>query len=556
MRALLTDPFVWLLLVVALAVRLIGVDDSWSSRIWEGEFGAFATGGPATNLAQLGFLSTGGVPLEWRVVTESGGVFEQHYLNHPPTYMWFAGLFVWIFGAVEWGLRLLPILTSTFACAAGYAFARRFAGVRAARVAALVWAFAPYGLRDGLQLWTEVPIAATMAMALLSYVRWLERRERRDLVQLCLWYGLACTLDWPAFFFGPVIALHAIGVARSARTWRPLRAPLILFGVSVAILLAIWIHFGSVVGFETLSARFGQALGSADGSDMLALAGADAIVRPQLSPAFWSVQLNGFVQGITPPGFVLAVLGLLLATLSRRPRREIGLLLLAGLPGLVYVAAFPGRSANHLFFFTISLGCYATLVGMGAEGLARGAQVLFGDLSRRAGTVVALACSVAIVVAGFGQHLELRSVSADDALARLTADAYLAELLADDQALIVTPAGLGAWLPFYARGPVVLMPELSPEVVGGLRVRWLTQLADERRAVVILDQGAVNHPSLPESHRASFSAALEALIVGLERFGEPHVIEFTDSLGMEQRFSVHELPTGEAARTFVPPPPR
>ncbi|QDU85314.1 hypothetical protein Pla163_24420 [Planctomycetes bacterium Pla163] len=554
MRRLFADPFVWLLLVVALAVRLIGVDDPWSSRIWEGEFGAYATGGPATNLAQFGFLSTGGVPLEWRVVTEGGGVFEQHYLNHPPTYMWLAGLFVWLFGAVEWGLRLLPILTSTLACVAGYAFARRFAGVRAGRVAALVWAFAPYGLRDGLQLWTEVPIAATMALALLCYVRWLERRERRDLVHLCLWYGLACALDWPAFFFGPVIALHALGVARSTHTWRPLLAPAILFGVSVAILAAIWVHFGSVVGFDVLSARFDQALGSADGSDMLALAGSDVAVKPQLNAAFWSVQLHGFVVGITPPGFVLGLLGLVLAALSRRPRREIGLLLLAGLPGLVYVAAFPGRSANHLFFFTISLASYATLVGMGAEGLARGAQVLLGDIARRAGTVVALACSAAIVVAGLQQHLELRAVSADDALGQLTADPYMVDLLADEQALIVTPAGLGAWLPFYARGQVVLMPDLSPVVIGGLRVRWLTQLADERRAVVFLDEGSVHHPSLPESHREAFAAALDALIVGLERFGEPHVIEFTDSLGMEHRFSVHELPTGEAARSFSPSP--
>lgn len=555
MRRLATDPFLWILLLAALAVRLVGVDDPWSTRIWAGEFGGYATGAPATNLAQYGFWSTGGVPLEWRVVAADGEVFDQYYLNHPPTYMWFAGLFVWLFGTVEWGLRLLPVLASTAACAAGYVFARRFAGLRAARMAALVWAFAPYGLRDGLQLWTEVPIAALLALALVAYLRWYERGGRRAFVAMCLWYLGAVALDWPAHFFGPVIAVHALGLAIGTRSWRPLRAPLALGALSLLSIAAVWAHFGSVVGFDVLAQRFRDASASADGSHLVEQSGSDT--SPVLTWGFWHTQLVGFRVGLTRPGAVLFVVGLAAALLARRPRRETALLLLAGLPGLLYVAAFPGRSANHLFFFTISLACYATLVGVGGEALARAAQQLFGRVVDRAGTAVALVTSLALVLAGLDAHRDLRAHAADDAMARLVSDPVLREILDDEQALIFTPAGFGAWLHFYARSSVVLRPYLTPAELGGLRANWLTRLGEESRAFVFLDEGGIdNHPALPAENRAVFRSMLDQLELFLARYDEPHVIEFTDNLGMQHRYQMFELPTGEAARSWQRPSDR
>jgi len=552
MRSLVRDPFVWLLVLAALVVRLVGIDDPWSTRIWAGEFGGYATGAPATNLAQFGFLSTGGVPLEWRVTAADGSTFDHYYLNHPPTYMWLAGLFVWLFGTVEWGLRLLPVLLSTVACVAGYAFARRFAGERAARAAGLVWAFAPYGLRDGLQLWTEVPIAAAMGMALLAYLRWSERPGRRSALVMCAWYAVGVSLDWPAHFFGPVIAVHALVLAVRTRNARHLLAPVLLAGVSLLSIALVWLHFGAWVGFDELARRFEAAASSADGTHLAAASGAaDA---PALTAAFWRVQWAGFVQGLTWPGALLLVIGACAALLARRPQHEMLLLFLAGLPGLAYVAAFPGRSANHLFFFTVSLASYATLVGFGVDALARGAQEWFGRTFARAGTCAALAASAAIVVVGLGAHATQRARSADDAMAQLTADPVLREVLEDEDAVVFTPAGFGAWLHFYARAAVVLKPGLTPAEVGGLRVTQLPKLADDARAFVFLDEGGIeNHPVLDEATRGLFRAALQQLLVALHRFDTPYVIEFTDSLGMEHRYHLFELPTGRAAAEWRPP---
>lgn len=550
MRPLFRDPYVWLLVLLALAVRLVGIDDPWSTRIWEGEFGGYATGAPATNLAQHGFWSTGGVPLEWRVTAADGSNFDHYYLNHPPTYMWLAGLFVWLFGTVEWGLRLLPVLLSTLACVAGYAFARRFAGERAARVAGLVWVFAPYGLRDGLQLWTEVPIAAAMALALVAYLRWCERPDRRTTLVMCAWYAVGVSLDWPAHFFGPVIAVHALVLAVRARTWRYLFAPVVLAGVSLVSIAAVWVHFGSQVGFEELTRRFEAASASADGTQLVAVS--DATTNPALTLGFWRVQLAGFVHGLTGPGALLFALGAVGVWIARRPRHETLLLLLAGLPGVVYVAAFPGRSANHLFFFTVSLASYATLVGFGAEALARSAQEFFGRSFARAGTFAALAVAFAVAFSGISSHVELRARSADDAMAQLTADPVLRDVLDDERAVIFTPAGFGAWLHFYARAAVVLKPGLTPAEIGGLRATQLPKLPEEARAFVFLDEGGIEHPALQESTRVLFRAALQQLLVALHRFDTPYVIEFTDSLGMAHRYHLFELPTGRAAAEWVP----
>jgi 4-amino-4-deoxy-L-arabinose transferase-like glycosyltransferase len=530
------------IVALALALRLWGVADAWSTHEWSGEFGAYATGTPARNFLEHGFLDSFGVPVQTRIELADGSVLRQYYLHHPPTYMWFAGLFLWLFGPVEWGLRLLAVFGSTAAAVAGYWFARRAVGERAALVGACVWIAAPYGLRDGLQLWTEVPIAGTSAMALLAYLRWLDGRERRRLVELCLWYGAGCALDWPAHFYGPVFALHALALAAARRDRGLLVAPLALFATSLASIAAVGLHFLLVVGRERLAHDFEQALGSASG------AGEQSWWRSVTAPGFLAHQVDGWWHALTTPGVLLLLVGLAALPFVRRPARERSLLALALLPGAIYVLLFPGRSANHLFFLSISLPAFGALVGLGAESLARGLQGLAGAVrATRSLRHVEVACAglaaLAVVVAGIATHAHFRARTADDLLRRLVNEPALAEVLADPRAVVLAQPGRGAWLGFHSRAPV-WMRMISATQLPALVESELTRLEPDRRAYVFVDLTAWQHPLLPEEQREHFRAATLDFEAAVASISEATVFEIVDDMGLTSRFGLYRLPTG------------
>lgn len=535
--------FAVLVALAALALRLVGIDDAWSMHAWSGEFGAFATGTPARNFFEHGFLETAGVPFTTRVELADGSLLHWYYLHHPPTYMWFAGAFMWLFGPVEWGLRLLAVLGSTAAAVAGYVFARRVVGERAARVAACVWIAAPYGLRDGLQLWTEVPIAGTAAMTLLAYLAWLSEPTRRRLVHLCLWYAAGAALDWPAHFYGPVFALHAGVLAWRRRDRALLVAPLALFATSLLVVAAVGAHFAAVVGRDELVRDFQAAFGSAAGATHTSWFDA-AFAR-----GFLVHQWHGFVEALTLPGAALFLVGLLALPLARRPWRETSLVALALLPGLVYVFAFPGRSANHLFFMAVALPALAVFVGAGAEALARACE----SAHRRAGSAVAVLCGALVLVVGANAQHTVRRTTNDGLARKLAEHPSVADAIGDSRALVIAPPGRGAWLGFHARAPVLVEP-LAPAELERLVALRLTRLEPERRAFVLADLTAADHPLLPDELREPLRRWAVEFDAAARVLGRAETIEIVDDFGVTSTFGLYQLPTGGVP--FAEEPPR
>jgi hypothetical protein len=538
--------FAFLVVLVALALRLVGIDDAWSMHAWSGEFGAFATGTPARNFLEHGFLETAGVPFTTRVELADGSLLHWYYVNHPPTYMWFAGAFLWLFGPVEWGLRLLAVLGSTAAAVAGYLFARRVVGERAARVAACVWIAAPYGLRDGLQLWTEVPIAGTAAMTLLAYLAWLSEPTRRRLAHLCLWYAAGAALDWPAHFYGPVFALHAGVLAWRRKERALLAAPLALFATSLIVVAAIGAHFVAVVGRDELLRDFQAAFGSAAGASHTSWFDA------AFAPSFLVHQWRGFVEALTLPGTLLFVVGLGALPLARRPWHETALVVLALVPGLVYVFAFPGRSANHLFFMAVALPALAAFVGAGAEACARAVAECVPRRGVVAGSAAALLCGALVLLVGAHAQHTLRSTTNDGLARRLAEHPSVAAAIADRRAFVIAPPGRGAWLGFHARAAVLVGP-LAPGDLTDLVTHRLVRLEPERRAFVLADLSAAEHPLLPDEMReplrqwaVEFDAAARAL-------GRAEIFELVDDFGVTSRFGLYRFPTGGVPLAEEPP---
>jgi 4-amino-4-deoxy-L-arabinose transferase-like glycosyltransferase len=544
LHALWRSPrgFVSFVVSVAIVLRLVGIDDPWSMHHWNGEFGAFATGTPARNFLEHGFLETFGVPFTTRVELADGSLLHWYYLHHPPTYMWFAGAFLWLFGPVEWGLRLLAVLGSTAAAVAGYAFARRVVGERAARVAACVWIAAPYGLRDGMQLWTEVPIAGTAAMTLLAYLAWLAEPNRKRLVHLCLWYAGGAALDWPAHFYGPVIALHAGALAWRRRERGLLVAPLALFGTSLAVVAAVGAHFAAVVGRDELVRDFQAAFGSAAGAAHASWFDA-AFAR-----GFLVHQWHAFVDALTLPGALLLGVGLVALPIARRPWHETLLVALALPPGVVYVFAFPGRSANHLFFMAVALPALGAFVGAGAEAFARVCE----SARRRAGAAVAALCAGCVLVVGAAAQFELRAATNDGLARRLAQHPSVADAIGDPEALVIAPPGRGAWLGFHARAPVLVEPLAAADLAGLVTTR-LARLEPQRRAFVLADLSAAEHPLLPDDLREPLRQWALEFDAAARVYGRAEVIELVDDFGTATKFGLYRLPTGGVPLAEEPP---
>jgi hypothetical protein len=320
-------------------------------------------------------------------------------------------------------------------------------------------------------------------------------------------------------------------------------APLALFATSLAVVAAVGVHFAAVVGRDELVRDFQAAFGSAAGAAHASWFDA-AFAR-----GFLVHQWHAFVDALTLPGALLFGAGLVALPLARRPWHEALLVALALLPGVAYVVAFPGRSANHLFFMAVALPALGAFVGAGAEALAR----VGGTAHRRAGSAIAALCGVGVLVVGAAAQFELRATTNDGLARRLAAHPSVADAIGDPEALVIAPPGRGAWLGFHARAPVLVEP-LAAADLQSLVTSRLARLEPERRAFVLADLSAAEHPLLPDELREPLRRWALEFDAAARVYGRAEIFELVDDFGTTTRFGLYRLPTGGVP--LAPEPPR
>lgn len=504
-----------LVLVLALGLRLLGVDDPWTTApSYRGLFGGYALGGPASDFADHGVWESGGLPYRWRLRYADGSVHHELYKHHPALWFWVSGWSLAAFGLHEWALRLPALLFSLFAVGATIALCARLFDRRLALVAGIVVAVVPFGARDGIQPCTEGPLVGLLAMAVFEYVGWLRSGSRAALVRSALWVLGAALLDWPAHLLLPGLVAHAWWHRRRD----PVRVRLAPLGAyAAASLTAILLHAAHTTllsGAEHVSGDLRATLASRMRMPA-GVAYAD----------FAAIQGRAFLANVGRVFAALCALGalVLLAARHRRDPARSALWPLL-LPGLGYVVLFPTWSTTHHYFQMLALPWIAGCAALGARAIG----VTVRRFAPRAATpLVALVVALGALESGRESVQQWRRLRSAE-IAELVSEPWLAPLLADPDAVVLTHQGRGMLLPFYARAPVIT------QVNGAALLQQhladdLARVEPGRRAVFVLDE---QYGQLLPDY-----GALEQLLSSVASASARHVAR-------RGSYRLYELPTG------------
>ena len=191
------------------------------------------------------------------------------YFDHPPMIAVLIRAGTLVGGATRLGVRLFPVVAGAVASFAAVGIARRIAGDRAARSAAIVFALMPLAA-SGLVLATpDAPLLATMAVTLYFAVRALQSpiRSRASLLWWCA-AGIALGL---AFASKYTSILLPIGLTIAVVLRPSLRARLAEPGPYVACVLATLVflpvlHWNATHDWISFRFQIQHGLGTPRGS--------------------------------------------------------------------------------------------------------------------------------------------------------------------------------------------------------------------------------------------------------------------------------------------------
>lgn len=166
-------------------------------------------------------------------------LFGQPWLEKPPLYYWGAMLAYKATGGVsDWAARLPSAVFCTLMVFFVYVWARRFR--RGMQLdAALITAASAIIIGFGRGASTDMPLAATFTIAMLSWYGWYESRNRAWLLPFYLFAGLGTLAKGPVAVFLAGLIIVAFAILR--RDWRLVLRTLWLPGVALyLVLVAPW----------------------------------------------------------------------------------------------------------------------------------------------------------------------------------------------------------------------------------------------------------------------------------------------------------------------------
>ncbi len=330
---------------------------------------------------EFGLEATGGIPVcHAEPGTPPRLLFNWH---HPPFYPLFLALFAAVLGDEPWVLRSAHALLFLPGVVGLHWLVRRFATPLLAAVAVLLFVTSPLVAYLGLMVQQDGASLGLGIASVAAFQAHLDRPRRLGWWWPALWFFLACSNDFPAYFFG--LSMFALGLAHPDRR-QAVIATARMFGVSLVAFAITALHYGTILGGPLGFLRAMLHMGAGEDAgftevdpegqlarmlhSVLVVHGAGAIVLLGIAGLRWP-----------GPGTPCARLSLL------------GLALL--LPGIATCAAFPFHAVHHEFWSLPAFGGFAVL----ATGLCAAAieAMHASGVRRRVGiAVVGLAAAAAV----------------------------------------------------------------------------------------------------------------------------------------------------------------
>lgn len=186
----------------------------------------------ARNIMRFGWNGTHGMPV-LNVAREPGAPLT-FYPSHPPLVPLSIVPVYALAGEGEWQTRLPTALATIATIIAIYAVFARWSAPRVGVLAAAFYAAVPMTLYyGGMPEVVSVPLVLFAVLAVGAYVDLRRTPGARALGWLVLWFALAVSADWPAFFLVPVMLVHfAATKPRSQWRW------MITFGGAAIVLFS------------------------------------------------------------------------------------------------------------------------------------------------------------------------------------------------------------------------------------------------------------------------------------------------------------------------------
>lgn len=459
-------------LLLALALRLMGFTDPWS---WgaDGEnpgirnfMGACSIGQIVRNFHNEGVGPSSGLPHYFQLELADGTRIDEWYTHHPATWTNLCALSLKAFGPSEWALRLPALLCSLLGVVLLWRLADDLLGRAQARFAALAMAVFPLGGHFGIQPWAESAVVCAVIAVAHRYLRWVRTDDMRHLLFAGLWTLVGGLIDWPAFLVLPGIALHGLTQWRH-RSFLCLKPALVLACAAVLAIIVHSIHLLAVLP----EAAMAEDVQKTSGYLFSVPSGVWGFIEIQGSHV-WTL--------LTPLGCALVLVGMAVQVSRTARRRGVESSAILGalfLCGLLNIALFPGRSIDHSFFHLLAAPWYACSAAIGASALVR----VFPGAARR----VAMAILVlSLIGLGTLRTYDLWQTHSGTELQETLAEPWLAAVLSDRQAIVLTDSWRVLMFGYYASGRFLMVTD--PEMLLDLRRKGL-QSAPGHRVYFISD---------------------------------------------------------------------
>jgi 4-amino-4-deoxy-L-arabinose transferase-like glycosyltransferase len=140
-------------------------------------------------------------PVLWTAAHPGPGAADSTYMHHPLGVWWTAAVFIKIFGAHNWAIRLPAVISSTLCPLLVYRIGRAVWGPVEGGIGAVTYVSLPITLGFSNFHALEGPVIVGLLVATWGYVRYLQTYRERYAVASLLGYAWALNNDWPAYFW-------------------------------------------------------------------------------------------------------------------------------------------------------------------------------------------------------------------------------------------------------------------------------------------------------------------------------------------------------------------
>lgn len=141
---------------------------------------------------------------------------QSFHLSYLPLLPIIMALSYKLFGVSEAAARLVPIIFSVIGVYFFFKILDRVWNEMVAIMGTFFYIFNPMFIYYGKLTTTEPPIISCSLAAFYFYLKWLEKKDKKNLVYILIWILIGGLIGWPIMYIGPLILLHSFLIGEFA----------------------------------------------------------------------------------------------------------------------------------------------------------------------------------------------------------------------------------------------------------------------------------------------------------------------------------------------------